>query len=414
MPISVAGGADDDRLTGGPAPEVLAGGDGVDTLTGNGGTDEYFGEGGNDIINARDGAAERISCGAGVNDRADNDFIDIIAECETGVDADGDGFNSTVDCDDTKPQVRPGAPELFENGVDEDCDGRDNVNLAQLATVVTNRWLVAGGSTVLRALIVRNAPKGARIVLRCEGRGCPIDRPRREKVRRNLAKVVLHFKGGNGNDGLFGGGGFDSFDGGPDNDKIVARVAAPSPSNVPPAPTLRSPMTSTCASPASRARAMPTVMASAGRPTATTPSRRSVPDAPDDGIDQDCSGADATDLDRDKDGFSRPQDCNDADAAVKPGAKEKPGNAVDENCDREIRPFPPLAGSVANAWLVEGGGTRNVALAAKEFPRGTVIKMRCAGPGCSIGDVRKRVTRRGQAINLHSALGDRRLRRARA
>jgi len=198
---------------------VLAGGDGVDTLTGNGGTDEYFGEGGDDIINARDGAAERISCGAGVNDRADNDFIDIIAECET--DADGDGFNSTVDCDDTKPQVRPGAPELFENGVDEDCDGRDNVNLdrdgdgfarpvdcddnrkrirpnareisgnradencdrlaepfAQLATVVTNRWLVAGGSTVLRALIVRNAPKGARIVLRCEGRGCPIDRPR--------------------------------------------------------------------------------------------------------------------------------------------------------------------------------------------------------------------------------------------
>ena len=58
--------------------------------------------------------------------------------------------------------------------------------------MVTNRWLVAGGSTVLRALIVRNAPKGARIVLRCEGRGCPIDRPRREKVRRNLAKVALH------------------------------------------------------------------------------------------------------------------------------------------------------------------------------------------------------------------------------
>ncbi len=29
-------------------------------------------------------------------------------------------------------------------------------------------------------------------MLRCEGRGCPIDRPRREKVRRNLAKVALH------------------------------------------------------------------------------------------------------------------------------------------------------------------------------------------------------------------------------
>ena len=45
---------------------------------------------------------------------------------------------------------------------------------------------------MLRALIVRNAPKGARIVLRCEGPGCPIDKPRRAKVRRNLAKVVLH------------------------------------------------------------------------------------------------------------------------------------------------------------------------------------------------------------------------------
>ncbi len=138
--------------------------------------------------------------------------------------------------------------------------------------------------------------------------------------------------------------------------------------------------------------------------------RPGVGDVPDDRIDQDCSGADATDLDRDKDGFSRPQDCNDADAAIKPGAKEKPGNAVDENCDREIRPFPPLAGSVANAWRLDGGGTRNVALAAKEFPKGTVIKMRCKGAGCSIGDVRKRVTKRGQSINLHSALGNRRLR----
>ena len=46
--------------------------------------------------------------------------------------------------------------------------------------------------TLLRSLVVRNAPAGARIVLRCEGAGCPFDRARRMTVRRALAKIVLH------------------------------------------------------------------------------------------------------------------------------------------------------------------------------------------------------------------------------
>jgi hypothetical protein len=233
-PLSIAGGLGNDSIAGGSGGDVLAGGDGNDTLNGQGGTDDYFGEGGDDTIEARDGAAERISCGAG-NDEARNDFVDIIAECERGIDGDNDGFSSAVDCDDGAARVFPGAPETFENGVDEDCDGRDNVNLdrdadgfrrpvdcddgnagirpgarevrgnridencdqraapfRQLATVVTNRWVVARGFTRLIALVVRNAPKGARITLRCDGGGCPIERPRRRTVRRNLKKVVLH------------------------------------------------------------------------------------------------------------------------------------------------------------------------------------------------------------------------------
>ncbi|MBU0607830.1 MAG: putative metal-binding motif-containing protein, partial [Armatimonadetes bacterium] len=38
------------------------------------------------------------------------------------VDADQDGFNEVVDCDDTDPQTYPGAAELCD-GVDNDCDG---------------------------------------------------------------------------------------------------------------------------------------------------------------------------------------------------------------------------------------------------------------------------------------------------
>ena len=127
VPQSIAGGDGNDVLTGGDAGDVLAGGDGNDTLDGGAGVDDYFGEGGNDTIRAHDGNAERIACGAGT-DTVTNDFTDIIAECERGVDSDKDGFATTVDCNDASAAIRPGAPEVFGNGVDEDCNGRDDVN----------------------------------------------------------------------------------------------------------------------------------------------------------------------------------------------------------------------------------------------------------------------------------------------
>ena len=39
-----------------------------------------------------------------------------------GLDVDGDGFSSPIDCDDDDPNVNPLAPEVFCNGVDDDCD----------------------------------------------------------------------------------------------------------------------------------------------------------------------------------------------------------------------------------------------------------------------------------------------------
>jgi hypothetical protein len=108
-------------------------------------------------------------------------------------------------------------------------------------------------------------------------------------------------------------------------------------------------------------------------------------DTPNDGVDQDCDGADAIDRDRDRDGVAIPFDCDDGNARIAPGAAEIYGNKVDEDCNGRADPLQTITTPVRARFIAAPGAARIVRLQVLGATKGTRVQVRCRGRGCRFG-----------------------------
>lgn len=247
-------------------------------------------------------------------------------------DADNDGFDRQAggakppyDCDDTNPNVHPGAREIPDNDVDEDCDGRKAVNLDRDADGYS-----------------RNEP-GASAPFDCDDTN-PRIHPGAEDVPdngidedcdgRQAVNLDRDDDGYRRNEP----GGKPPFD----CDDANLRI----------------------------------------NPGAV--------DVPDNGVDENCDGRDAIRLDRDGDGYDRaepgakaPFDCDDTNASIHPSALDVPQNGVDEDCDGPDADYPTIASEVRYSTRRKGGWAQISSLSVLRPPDGARVGVRCRGKGCT-------------------------------
>jgi hypothetical protein len=121
-----------------------------------------------------------------------NNDVDENCDGRKAIDRDRDGVLARplgADCDDNNRLRAPGRREVRGNRVDEDCDGRA-LDYTRIASVVDLDFRAFSSYTMIDTLTVQSVPRGATVTLRCTGTGCPFAR-RRLTVTRATRSLVL-------------------------------------------------------------------------------------------------------------------------------------------------------------------------------------------------------------------------------
>lgn len=117
-------------------------------------------------------------------------------------------------------------------------------------------------------------------------------------------------------------------------------------------------------------------------------------------------------LDADGDGVQTPADCNDANAAIRPGAVDVPGDKIDQDCNGRDARYRVIARSIAAFLLTYPSGySRFTTLTVKPVRVGDRIKLTCKGKGCERKRKTIRVKKNARKLSVLKHLEDARLRK---
>ncbi|MBE2315879.1 putative metal-binding motif-containing protein [Solirubrobacter sp. CPCC 204708] len=114
--------------------------------------------------------------------------------------------------------------------------------------------------------------------------------------------------------------------------------------------------------------------------------------------------------DMDGDGVANTLDCNDLNAAIRPGAVDTPQDGVDQDCNGVDPPAPRIQSPVSYGFNAKKTWSRVNLLRVRELPANATVELTCSGKGCPFKSRRAAASRGSATLNLLSRMKKAKLR----